>query len=371
VSAALVRELTAPGRGGVAVLEVRGPGALERVRNLCPDARLAPGRLVLARLGAEGARLDEALVVVLGSDRVELHLHGSPTLVRAVRAGLGASPASEEGLEARAARLAAAAPSEAGARILLDQAEGALRRELAALRVAGPSEQERRLDALLERAAVVERTLRPALLLLLGPTNAGKSTLFNALSGSQRVLVSAELGTTRDVVVERARLGAWPVDLADAPGERLAAPPATDRGAELEREGGRIAQVLLARADLVLWLSPAHRPEPPPAWMPAERLAVVRSQADLAGDPARPAPGPSLSALREPAAAAACVEGLLRDRLGLPADPWVPGAPALFEVAQVELARRARQAAPGERADLLAALTAGHGREVDPGGAPR
>jgi tRNA U34 5-carboxymethylaminomethyl modifying GTPase MnmE/TrmE len=369
VSDPVVRELTAPERGGVAVLEVRGRDALERVRALCPDASLGPGHLVLARIATQAERLDEALVVVLDPERVELHLHGNPSLVRAVAARLGPPGPTERDLEARAARLCASAPSEAGARILLDQAEGALRRELEALCAAPPLEQDRRLDALLSRTPVVRRTLRPSLVLILGPPNAGKSTLFNALVGARRVLVSAEVGTTRDVVVERARLGAYPVDLADAPGERGEAPAAVGRAVELEREGGRIARALLEAADLVLWLSPAHAPAAPPTGLPAARLAVVTSQADrLAGGPGE---GPSLAALRDPAAAADCVEGLLRARLDLPADPWVPGAPALFERESVELARRARAASGGRRRALLASLSGETAPEVEPGGERR
>ncbi len=358
------RELTPRGRGAVAVFALEGQGALERVRALCRGPTPEVGRLALVRLCGAGEALDQALVVALSEERVELHLHGSPPLVRRVLALIGAAAAEESvrglRLEERAALLLAAAPCEAAARILLDQQEGALRGELEALRAAPRPEQDLRLDCLLERARVARYALVPARLLLAGPVNAGKSTLFNAVHGSERVLVSAERGTTRDVIRERSRLGAWPVDLCDAPGEReprREAPAAL----RLELEGLRIARELAAGAELVVWLSPApEEPIAPPADLGAvagRRLVVVTSRADLLGPPARAAREPSLCALLEPGEAARTLEGLFRRALGLPAEPWLCGSPTPFEDQQVALLRRARMSeSSAERGQLLSRL---------------
>jgi tRNA modification GTPase len=209
---------------------------------------------------------------------------------------------------------------------------------------------------LLAGARALQHAATPSLVLLMGPANAGKSTLFNALMGSDRVLVSAQHGTTRDVVVDRARLGAYPVDLADGPGERdptrLGAGPAE----ELEREGARLARGLIGSAELVLWLSPAGSPAPAPAELPPGATVVLTSQVDRVPATALAAGTTGVSALTEPGKAVATVERLFRGRLDLPAQPWTPGAAALFEPAQVLSARRARVARAAERHELLAGL---------------
>ena len=325
-----VRQRTPPGRGGVSVLSVEGPGALERVRALAPGVRGDRGDPQLARLSDGGEGVEEALVLVAGPERVELHLHGSPPLVRRALELLGGgSGAPPRTIEERARELLARAPGEAGARILLDQAEGALRRELAALSAAPDPELERGLAELLEAARISERALQPARVVLAGPANAGKSTLFNVLYGGRRTVTSGERGTTRDAVVERARLGAWPVELVDTAGERDV-PEGAARGVELA--GQRTGLEARSRADLVFWLLPSDAPGGGPR--PAPELAaevphvVLRSCADRGGSGAD---GPrSLSALEDPGGAARVVERAFREILDLPVDPWVPGRAVPF-----------------------------------------
>lgn len=82
-------------------------------------------------------------------------------------------------------------------------------------------------------------------LALIGRTNAGKSSLINALCGSERVLVDAQPGTTRDVVEVATVWEGVPVLLIDTAGER---PDAT----ALERAGRRIGRERARRADLAL-----------------------------------------------------------------------------------------------------------------------
>lgn len=326
-SALRVCELTPPGAGGVSVLRLEGPGALTRVRSLARSLGPGPGPS-LVRLAFEGEDLDEALCVVLGEHCVELHLHGSPPLVQRVRGLLvpdQAAACAPASLEARAEQLLASAPSEAGARILLDQLQGALRRDLEALRaVAGEGAFAPALEALLERGRVAGPALVPARVVLAGPANAGKSTLFNALFGRLRVVVSTQAGTTRDAVCERIALGAYVVDLYDTAGER--AVPGAAGAAEIEREGQAIGRSVRGVADLVLWLCPADGSagEPPPG------AVCLTSRSDL--DPLSPvSERPGFSALADPEAAARLCEAEFRAHLRLPADPWEPGAGVPFE----------------------------------------
>jgi hypothetical protein len=157
-----VRELTPRGSGAVSVLSITGEGALAAVRALAagPIQVGIPG---LARLRAGEESLDEAIVCAFSAREVELHLHGSPPLLRRVIEILGAgtsAPSTAASVEELARRLLASAPCEAGARILLDQAEGAFTRELASLPARSERERAAGIEALLARWRVARRALR-------------------------------------------------------------------------------------------------------------------------------------------------------------------------------------------------------------------
>jgi hypothetical protein len=269
-----------------------------------------------------------------------------------VLAALGGETRADEApdLERAAQRLLAGADCEDAARILLDQSEGALRRELRELARLPDAAARARIDLLLERARVAAFALRPARVLLRGPVNAGKSTLFNALCGSERVLVSAEPGTTRDVVRERVRLEAWPIELWDTPGERVH-PAAPSRALELEQAGLELSRALERAAQLVLWLNPPGQQPPDPARFGTE-LLVLECRADERGA----AHGAAISALIDPAGAVREVARRFRERFDLPPAPWVSGQAVPFEPQQVETLRAARTLPRERRAALLEGL---------------
>jgi tRNA modification GTPase len=352
VSGLCVRRLSAAGRGAISVLAVRGTGALDAVRGLASGAPLAPGQLRLVGLRRGDDLLDRALAVVLAPAEVELHLHGSPALVAEVLAALGGeTPEPEPGtLEEEALRALPEAASEAGARILLDQAEGALRRELEQLASLTGAELDARLAALLERARVARFALRPTRVLLRGPVNAGKSTLFNAIVAAERVLVADEPGTTRDSVRESARLGGYPIELWDTPGEREAdAPPSP--GLELERAGLELARELELAADWIVWLVPPGARAPDPVGLGAP-VAVFASRADQRREAA---PNP-LATLADPAGAVRAVAARLREHFELPESAWRAGLAVPFGERQIEVLRAARRAPAAGRHGLIASL---------------
>ncbi len=88
---------------------------------------------------------------------------------------------------------------------------------------------------------------------IIGPPNAGKSTLLNALARRPVAIVSETAGTTRDVIEVHLDLGGYPVTLADTAGLRAAEPDAGAEGqAAVEAEGIRRARTRAAAADLKL-----------------------------------------------------------------------------------------------------------------------
>jgi 50S ribosome-binding GTPase/GTP-binding protein TrmE N-terminus len=264
-------------------------------------------------------------------------------------------------VEAAAWSQLARAVSESGARILLDQAEGALRRSLLALAPAAVAEREVAVRELLARGRIARFALDPAEVVLAGATNAGKSTLFNLLLGEDRVIVSDEEGTTRDAVRERAAIGAYPVFLTDTVGQRAIS--GSSPTADMERAARAHALRSVCGADLVLRLVRADAMEeeacdfesqaqvaidlapeedatlacePGSDRSAAEserrpRFALVHSQADRVRDARRARLVNSISVLRDPSAARRRIGAIFHATFNLPSEPWSPGAGVPFD----------------------------------------
>lgn len=256
-----VAVLTAAGRGAVAAVRVWGPGAVAAASGtFCPHrgrplAETEPGR---PRVGRVGAGLgDEVVAVVLGPDEVEVQCHGGSAAVALVVGALvdrGATPrpplawarhAHPSPFRARAAIAAGAAATVRAAEILLDQADGALDRELAGLMGLDDGALRAALDGLVGRSAVGVRLVGGWRVALAGRPNVGKSRLLNALAGFDRAIVDPTPGTTRDAVAARVALEGWPAELVDTAGLRAGADP-------IEAEGVRRARSIQRGADLVV-----------------------------------------------------------------------------------------------------------------------
>lgn len=323
----------------VAVLRVSGTGLATA---LAPLLRLpAPRRATVRRLAWAGYR-ERALVLFFpapasytGEDVVEFHLHGNPLLVRRFLEHLGslgirlAEPGEftrrallngKQGLlEAEALRDLVAAGTDTQLRqaqaragavpVWIARTREALAPWIARAEAAVDYGEDEgiRLDQRALGAALVDleatfhvehqrasaaRWLRDGVRVVLsGRPNSGKSTLFNALAGEDRAIVTEHPGTTRDVLEVRTEFAGLPLLLFDTAGLRDTADPVERLGVE------RVAGVL-AGADLILHLVPATDPGPEPgvaARLEAfgGRVLVVRTFADRAG----PAPGLRVCAL--------------------------------------------------------------------------
>jgi tRNA modification GTPase len=156
------------------------------------------------------------------------------------------------------------------------------------------------LDAVDADAAFDPRAGKPHVALV-GLPNAGKSTLFNALLGSERALVSPVLGTTRDVLSAEIDLDGVRAVIQDCGGLG----GGTD---ELELATHLAAERAAEQADLVLWIHPADvawdaRAADACACVPADRRVLVRSKLDLAPDRAGEQPPASFAAVVDVSAA--------------------------------------------------------------------
>ncbi len=290
---------TPSGQGGVAVVRVSGPRALavaEAVAGPLPGPREAALRGFRDR---GGETLDHGLVLVFpgpasytGEDVVELQGHGSPAAVAAILEALcaaGARPAGPGEFTERAflnGRLDLT-QAEAVASLIEAETDGARRAAVRALtgefgrRVNGLADRmmdlRARVEAFLDfpededvpaeapelgtevrgfcaelneirRRVVAGARLGEGMrVVLIGPPNAGKSSLLNRLSGEEAAIVSAQAGTTRDVVRQRAVIGPRQAELLDTAGLRDGA-----EQDEIEAEGARRARVAAGQADLLL-----------------------------------------------------------------------------------------------------------------------
>jgi len=314
---------SAPGRAGVAVIRLSGTGAADVVRALAGHELPAPRRAVLRRLQdpRSGDLIDRGLVLWMpapasftGEDCAEFHVHGGPAVTQAMLAALGSlsecRPA-EAGEFARRAFEAGKmdvteaegladlieAETDAQRKQALRQASGGLsglaeawREELIAIMalveaaIDFSDEGDVAEDAIAQaeaRAAVLEAELRNQLedghrgeilrdgyrVALLGPPNAGKSSLLNALARREVAIVSSQPGTTRDVIEVRLNLNGRTVVVTDTAGLREAA-------GEIEREGMRRAIDAARSANLVVWMVDGADADPPTLPDEIEKLAA-------------------------------------------------------------------------------------------------
>ena len=326
---------TAQGAGGIGVVRLSGPAAGPIATTLLgrePRARHAH----LAKFtGADGDAIDHGLLLwfpaphsFTGEDVLELQVHGSPVVLRRLLARmleLGARAArpgefSERAFlngkldlaQAEAIADLVSSGSEAAARAALRSLDGEFSRRvhalaeglvrlrmwieaaidfpeeeidfLAAPELAGDlAAQRTALDALLAATRRGVRLVDGLHVVIVSAPNAGKSSLLNALSASDRAIVTEVAGTTRDVLRETIDLDGIALTLVDTAGLR-------ESDDLIEREGMRRARAELERADLVVLVVDDAQAEcavlPIDVGTAAVHL-VVHNKIDLAAQPAR------------------------------------------------------------------------------------
>lgn len=323
----------------IGIVRVSGPGAVAaaeavfrpadgRPMSEHRDRQLVYGRLV----DAAGRVLDICLCTIsraphsyTGEDTAELQCHGSPVVLRAALEALFAAGARQAGpgeftkraflngmldlteaeavidiIEAATAETAVNAAGQLGGALsrraervysdvvdiishfdaVLDYPDEDIEPfELAnyASRLDAGASELRELLASFERGRVMREGVRAA---IVGRPNAGKSSLLNAILGYDRAIVTAQPGTTRDTIEEKALLGGVLLRLTDTAGLREAAD-------EAEREGVRRAFAAAEGAELAIAVFDGSEPlsdadaETLAAARAAKRAIGVVNKADL------------------------------------------------------------------------------------------
>ena len=339
---------TPPGRGAISVVRISGPAALEIASRIVHPWPLEPRRSTLCRItdASKSRVLDQALVTVFiapdsftGEDLVEISGHGGhyvPAVLLSMLISFGARIA-EPGEFSRRAVLNGKldivqaeaigdivdARSDVMHRTAVKQLDGGLSRRISKLRdnlisvealIAydidfpeeddGPIARERvaaevemlliSLDALLATVPVGEMIREGAVVVIAGEPNVGKSSLFNALLGQSRAIVTDVPGTTRDAIESFLETEHWPVRLVDTAGLRETADVVERIGIEVSERYLKWADVVLACGDSNASVEAAvealrGRTEAP--------VIRVRTKSDLdSGDETLPADSVRLSA---------------------------------------------------------------------------
>lgn len=305
--------------GGVAIVRLSGPRARAIVEAVLEGEVPAARRLVRRRIRLGEGEHEDGLVVFMpgpgsftGEDVVELHVHaGERNVAAVVRALLehGGRAAGAGDFSRRAFELGRLGLDEAEgiAAIIGAQTDAALaqarrlasgelgraveveRRRLVDLRAeieanldfpedVDPADVSRWRDEVSERAASIGRWLdrfeagrrarAKARVVLAGPPNAGKSSLFNALLGRPRALVADQPGTTRDYVEAELELDRYGCVLVDTAGLR--------EGAEaIEQAGVALSRAQMEGADVVLWIEAADAEAADDSALAAARGAAI------------------------------------------------------------------------------------------------
>jgi tRNA modification GTPase len=299
----IVALATPPGRGAIAVVRMSGRDAFAIASRVTDPWPLHTRRATLCRIvsASKDRVLDQAIVTVFakpdsftGEDIVEISGHGgtyAPTLLMRTLISCGARQALPGEFSRRAVlngkldiTQAEAigdlvdARSDAMHRAALEQIDGGLSRRIARLRSQlislealiaydvdfpeeddGPISRERiasevevlliQLDALLATVPIGEMIREGAVVVIAGLPNVGKSSLFNALLGQSRAIVTDIPGTTRDAIESFLETENWPLRLIDTAGLRETAETVERIGIEVSERYLRWADVVIACGD--------------------------------------------------------------------------------------------------------------------------
>ena len=290
---------TAPGRSAIAVVRLSGGSAFPIAERLVRPWPLPPRANALCRVHdpEDGSLIDRLMVSCFpaprsytGDDTVEFSSHGGHAVPEALLSALLRAGAREarpgeftrravlngkvDIVQAEAIGDLIDASSDSMRRLVLHQLDGGLSRQIDALRDQllnveallaydidfpeedhGPLSRERvtvaanavatSLKGLLDTAPATELVRDGAIVVIAGRPNVGKSSLFNALIGEARAIVTEIPGTTRDAIEARVQFNEWPVRLIDTAGLR-----ATDE--VIERLGIEVSERYLANAHVVI-----------------------------------------------------------------------------------------------------------------------
>ena len=342
------------GRAGIGIVRISGPDSLKIAQSVCQQALPVREACYLSFLADDDSVIDRGIALFFkaphsftGEDVLELQGHGGPVVLdmvmqRVLQLGARAARPGEfseraflndklDLAQAEAISDLIDSSSVAAAKAAVRSMSGefsshvaGIQEELIALRVwleaaldfseedidflAEPALQLRTInlikdfDILLARAEQGQRLRDGLTIVIAGVTNAGKSSLLNALAGVDAAIVTDIEGTTRDVLREEITIDGVPLHVVDTAGLRTTED-------QVELEGIRRARIQMDTADHVLVVIDATRPVLPEIALPESvRRTVIINKSDQVDD-AR------LSTLKQQYGAHLCISARLGDGL--------------------------------------------------------
>ena len=290
---------TAPGRSAIAIVRLSGRAAFLIAGKVTSPWPLEPRHAVLCHVRdhVDQSLIDHSIVAVFpsprsytGEDTVEFSTHGGHAVPDALIAALLRAGAREarpgeftrravlngklDLIQAEAIGDLIDATSDSMRRLVLHQLDGSLSRRIDELRTSlldleallaydidfpeedsGPISRDRisataanvqsMLDKLLDTAPATALVRDGAIVVVAGRPNVGKSSLFNAILGESRAIVTDIPGTTRDAIEARMQLQRWPIRIVDTAGLRQTHEP-------IERLGIEVSERYLASAHVIV-----------------------------------------------------------------------------------------------------------------------
>jgi tRNA modification GTPase len=365
----IVAVATPSGKGALALIRLSGPAAFAIARKHIRPWPSAPRVARLSTIHRGDETLDEAIVTVFaapdsftGDDTVEISSHGGLMVPGSIVAALTLSGARQatpgeftrravlngklDIVQAEAIGDLIDARSRAMQHAALHQLDGALSRRLLALREGlialealiaydidfpeeddGPIARERiaddsdkiikRLKSLLSTAPVGEVIREGAVVVIAGPPNAGKSSLFNSLIGKSRAIVTEIPGTTRDALEAVVDTGTYALRLVDTAGLRDTTDPIERLGIEVSERYLSAAHVALACAETPVEIARTVNAIAQKSTAPVIR---VRTKADLVASSDKCAEAGSISVSAETGAGLqtllTAVDAMIAERYG-------------------------------------------------------
>ena len=305
----IVAVATPPGRGGIGIVRVSGPGAREIAgRILQLRAPLAPRHATFVRTAAA---LDETVSTFFpaphsytGQDVVEISAHGNPVVLESiVRAAMAAGArlarpgeftlraflnGKKDLIQAEAVADLVAAVTPLQARVAFDQLNGTLTDRIATIdgqlfdliarleasldfpdegyHFVAPQEVADEIGRIIENVDILlknaqtGRVIRDgATVVVVGRPNTGKSSVFNRLNGSERAIVTPIPGTTRDMVSERVDINGMAVEIVDTAGWRATEDIVEREGVVRSERARSVADAVILVLDRNELLQPEDR----------------------------------------------------------------------------------------------------------------
>jgi tRNA modification GTPase len=265
--------VTGAGNAAIGAIEVFGAESGEIVGRLCGAEREKIGQVAAGRPARLWVKeneqiIDEVIVASEGAGQFTVNCHGNPLIVRKIiemLVGLGAEAVRCEEIMLRKARqlfgddsisieaflkrpFAKSITGEKNISFQTDEGLKGWARSLAEQNFAGSEQVNRQSEQIIRNSETARLFYNGCKVILAGPANSGKSTLFNAILGRDASITSDVAGTTRDYIFEEGMIGNLPIELTDSAG--LAEELANENG--LDRKSQQITAELIKGADVIL-----------------------------------------------------------------------------------------------------------------------